>query len=126
MHVGELNLARQRDIIEESSSLPIDNNRYIIKPNNKKVAEPSSTSFAKNYRKKIDTLTYDNFDLSKKTKTWQQKIKNWRWIYHLKIIRKNTEVEILNEELCNVKNLLKRKEDDLSILKERMKKVIKI
>ena len=27
MHVGELNLTSQRDIIEESSSLPIDNNR---------------------------------------------------------------------------------------------------
>ena len=27
MHVGELNLTRQRYIIEESSSLPIDNNR---------------------------------------------------------------------------------------------------
>ena len=38
------------------------------------------------------------------------------------IHKKNTELEIINEELCNVKNLLKRKEDDLFILKERMKK----
>ena len=66
MHVGELNLAKQRDIIEESSSLPIDNNRYNIKPNNKKVSVLHQISFPKIYRKKVDTLTYDNFDLSKK------------------------------------------------------------
>ena len=38
------------------------------------------------------------------------------------IHKKNIELEIINEELCNVKKLLKRKENDLFILKERMKK----
>ena len=38
------------------------------------------------------------------------------------IHKKNTELEIINEELYNVNNILKRKEDYLFILKERMKK----
>ena len=35
--------------------------------------------------------------------------------------KKNTELEIINEELCNVKNLLKRKEDDKYIKRKNEK-----
>ena len=117
-----LKSSTESNIIEESSSLPIDNNRYNIKPNNKKVADPSSDLLCQKLQQKIDTLTYDNFALSKKNKDLIAKNKELEMNLSSEIHKKNTELEIINEELSNVKNLLKTKEDDLFLLKERMKK----
>ena len=117
-----LKSSTESNIIEESSSLPIDNNRYNIKPNNKKVADPSSDLLCQKLQQKIDTLTYDNFALSKKNKDLIAKNKELEMNLSSEIHKKNTELEIINEELSNVKNQLKRKEDDLFLLKERMKK----
>ena len=117
-----LKSSTESNIIEESSSLPIDNNRYNIKPNNKKVADPSSDLLCRKLQQKIDTLTYDNFALSKKNKDLASRNKEFEMNLSSEIHKKNTELEIINEELSNVKNLLKRKEDDLFILKEKMKK----
>ena len=117
-----LKSSTESNIIGESSSLPIDNNRYNIKPNNKKIADPSSDLFCQKLQQKIDTLTYDNFALSKKNKDLASRNKEFEMNLSSEIHKKNTELEIINEELSNVKNLLKRKEDDLFILKEKMKK----
>ena len=68
MHVGELNLTKERYIIEESSSLPIYNNRYNIKPNNKKNCRSFINLLCQKLQQKIDTSTYDNFDLRKNNK----------------------------------------------------------
>ena len=115
-----LKSSTESNIIEESSSLPIDNNRYNIKPNNKKVADPSSDLLCRKLQQKIDTLTYDNFALSKKNKDLASRNKEFEMNLSSEFHKKNTELEIINEELSNVKNLLKRKEDDLFILKEKM------
>ena len=99
-----LKSSTESNIIGESSSLPIDNNRYNIKPNNKKVADPSSDLLCQKLQQKIDTLTYDNFALSKKNKDLTAKNKELEMNLSSEIHKKNTELEIINEELYNVKN----------------------
>ena len=112
----------ESNIIDESSSLPIDINKYNIKPNIKKIADPSSDLLCQKLQQKIDTLTYDNFVLNKKNKDLASKNKELKMNLASVSHSKETELEIINEELNNLKNKLKRKDEDLIILKEKINK----
>ena len=112
----------ESNIIDESSSLPIDINKYNIKPNIKKIADPSSDLLCQKLQQKIDTLTYDNFALNKKNKDLASKNKELKMNLASVSHSKETELEIINEELNNLKNKLKRKDEDLIILKEKINK----
>ena len=112
----------ESNIIDESSSLPIDINKYNIKPNIKKIADPSSDLLCQKLQQKIDTLTYDNFVLNKKNKDLASINKELKMNLASVSHSKETELEIINEELNNLKNKLKRKDEDLIILKEKINK----
>ena len=112
----------ESNIIDESSSLPIDINKYNIRPNIKKIANPSSDLLCQKLQQKIDTLTYDNFVLNKKNKDLASINKELKMNLASVSHSKETELEIINEELNNLKNKLKRKDEDLIILKEKINK----
>jgi hypothetical protein len=118
------------NINDSSSSNPMGNNRYNLKINNnisknsvsyKKLADPSSDLLCQKLQQKIDTLNYENYVLNKKNKDLLSKNEelklNLASINHAK----ETELQIINDELSNVQKQFKRKEEDNIILKEKIK-----
>ena len=118
------------NINDSSSIIPLDNNIYNLKINNnisknslsaKKIADPSSDLLCQKLQQKIDTLNYDNFALSKKNKDLLSKNEelklNLASINHAK----ETELQMINEELISTQNKLKLKEEDILSMKEKIK-----
>lgn len=117
------------DNIEFSSYIPNDNNRinFEIKNtlknsiSNKKLAEPKSDLLCQKLQQKIDSLNYDNYILTKKNKELISKNKELKLNLVNLNHEKETELQIINEEITNYQIKLKRKEEDLLILKEKFK-----
>ena len=118
------------NINDSSSIIELDNNRYNLKINNnisknsistKKIADPSSDLLCQKLQQKIDTLNYDNYALIKKNKDLLSK--NEELKLNLASINqaKETELQMINEELINAQNKLKLKEQDILKMKEKIK-----
>ena len=113
------------DIINDSSSLAIDNNLYNFKPNNanlnKKIIDPSSDILCQRLQKKIDSLNYDNYTLNRKYEDLLSQNKDLK--LNLKSFNQNkeTEIQIANEQINNIQNKLDKKEEELVRLKGKIK-----
>ena len=107
----------------------IDNNRYNIKLNNisknpisnKKIADPTSDILCQKLQQRIDSLTYENYTLNKKNKDLMAKNKELKLNLTSLNHAKETELQIANEEISNNQMMLKRKEEDILILQEKIK-----
>ena len=107
----------------------IDNNRYNIKLNNisknpisnKKIADPTSDILCQKLQQRIDSLTYENYTLNKKNKDLMAKNKELKLNLTSLNHAKETELQIANEEISNNQMILKRKEEDILILQEKIK-----
>ena len=107
----------------------IDNNRYNIKLNNisknpisnKKIADPTSDILCQKLQQRIDSLTYENYTLTKKNKDHMAKNKELKLNLTSLNHAKETELQIANEEISNNQMILKRKEEDILILQEKIK-----
>ena len=130
--IQNLKSSTESEIVDDNSSMPINNNRYNninLKYNNipkksasnKKLADPSSDLLCQKLQQKIDTLTYDNFALSKKNKDLIEQNKQLNYKVSSVSHAKETEMQIADEELNNMQNKLKRKEDDMLILEDKIK-----
>ena len=117
------------DNIGEPSYNQIDNNRYNIKLNNisknpisnKKIADPTSDILCQKLQQRIDSLTYENYTLNKKNKDLMAKNKELKLNLTSLNHAKETELQIANEEISNNQMMLKRKEEDILILQEKIK-----
>ena len=118
----------ESEIIEDSSSIPkdIDKIKFNILSkdinSNKKIATPSLELLCQKLQQKIDTLTYENYSLSKKNKDLLFQNKELKFKLSSINLEKETELLIINEQLTNTQNKLNRKEEDISILKEKINK----
>ena len=117
------------DNIGEPFYNQIDNNRYNIKLNNisknpisnKKIADPTSDILCQKLQQRIDSLTYENYTLNKKNKDLMAKNKELKLNLTSLNHAKETELQIANEEISNNQMMLKRKEEDILILQEKIK-----
>ena len=117
------------DNIGEPFYNQIDNNRYNIKLNNisknpisnKKIADPTSDILCQKLQQRIDSLTYENYTLNKKNKDLMAKNKELKLNLTSLNHAKETELQIANEEISNNQMILKRKEEDILILQEKIK-----
>ena len=124
-----INSSSETDNIEDSSYIPKDNNRYNIKLNNisknsisnKKIADPTSDILCQKLQQKIDSLNYENYTLNKKNKDLLSKNKELKLNLASLNHAKETELQIANEEISNNQIKLKKREEDILILKEKMK-----
>ena len=117
------------DNIGEPFYNQMDNNRYNIKLNNisknpisnKKIADPTSDILCQKLQQRIDSLTYENYTLNKKNKDLMAKNKELKLNLTSLNHAKETELQIANEEISNNQMMLKRKEEDILILQEKIK-----
>jgi chromosome segregation ATPase len=120
----------ESEIIEDSSSIPKDIDRDKIKINilskdinsNNKITTPSLELLCQKLQQKIDTLTYENYSLSKKNKDLLFQNKELKFKLSSINNEKETEIQIINEQLTNTQNKLNKKEEDNYILKEKINK----
>ena len=122
-----LKTSSDREKLKESSSITTSFNKVNIKIKQNSAqrfkASPSAEINIKKLQQKIDSLNYDNFVLNKKNKELQMKNDDLIFKMNSQNHNNKTEIMILNEQLDTVKFNLKKKENEISKLNEKIKNV---